>query len=247
MDLSDRVAICISGQIRTGIENSDAFDAYIGDFRQAADIFIHTWNIETESPWSEKNNGNVEIANIRRDVDNETFLKVAELYQPIDMRVDNFDIYQKCHRDRLTLRSGLVVAQIPMFQSIWEANQLKLNHERLSGSKYGVAMRMRFDLDFGPGRTLLEDLNYMAGKRDLLYVLDPSNKLPDTIEDICWISSSDIMDKACEFALERESNAEKNNLDWQTHMKIYLDEHCVPYRTFKNNTVTIRRNNFIKD
>jgi hypothetical protein len=247
MDLSGRVALCLSGQIRTGVENAPAIMRYLGEFRGGIDVFIHTWNIETESPWTEKNKGDVRVANIRRPVDHSTILKISELYRPLDMRVDDFDIYQKCHHDRVTFRTGLCVAQIPMFQSIWESNQLKLNHERLSSSRYDVTVRMRFDLDFGPGRTLLEDLHYMAGKKDFLYFLDFSNKFPESIEDVCWISSSETMDVACEFALERESNIEKNGIDWQNHMMQYLKDKGIIYRPFKNNSVTIHRNNFIED
>jgi hypothetical protein len=134
MNLQDRIAICFSGQIRTGVENSTNLINYIGEMRDAVDVFIHTWDIETESPWTEENKGDINIANIKRYVDREVFAKIADIYRPLDIRIDNFDFYQHCHYSRIISRGQACVAQIPMFQSIWESNQLKLSHERLCNS-----------------------------------------------------------------------------------------------------------------
>lgn len=245
MDLSGRIAICLSGQIRTGVENAPALINYIGDLKDGVDVFIHTWNIETESPWAEGNRGNPDIANIRRTVPADSFTKISQLYQPLDMRVDDFDIYQTNHHRRVTMRSCLCAAQIPMFQSMWEANQLKVAHEQLCHSQYNIVIRLRFDIDFGPGRTLLEDLQYTANKKDMLYFVDFANKFPDMIEDVCWLSSSAVMDTVCQFAIERETNIEANSLDWQTHLKKYLDNKNITSRPYKNNNITIVRNKFV--
>jgi len=245
MNLQDRIAICFSGQIRTGVENSINLLPYIGDLRNSVDIFIHTWDIETESPWSEKNKGDVGVANLRRYVDKQAFEKLNGIYTPLELKIDNFDIYQQCHLRRVIARGETIVAQIPMFQSIWESNQLKLSHEKLSNSKYGYVFRMRMDVNFGPGRTLLEDLQFVSNKRDLFYVVDFSNKLPEAIEDLCWLSSSKIMDRACNFILERETTQTMNHIDWQHHMSRYLAEEGIKVRTFKNNTISIVRNDFI--
>jgi hypothetical protein len=249
MDLSGRVAVCISGQIRTGVENSDAILSYFGKLKDGIDVFIHTWDVESESPWTEENRSKdiTAITNTYRKVDPAVIKKIHEIYQPLDMRVDNFDIYQKCHHKRVTMRSQLCVAQIPMFQSIWEANQLKIAHEQLCGSKYNMVMRLRFDLDFGPGRNILDDMHYIADKKDMLYFVDFANKFPEMIEDVCWLSNSSTMDTVCGFAIERESNIEMNTLDWQHHMKKYLAKWAIQDRPFKNNNITIVRNKFLED
>lgn len=246
MNLQDRIAICFSGQIRTGVENSINLLNYIGDMRDAVDIFIHTWDIETESPWSADNKGDLNIANIKRYVDREVYTKIADTYNPLDLRIDHFDLYQRSQFKRIIARGQQVVAQIPMFQSIWESNQLKLAHERLCNSKYGMVMRLRFDLDFGPNRTLLEDLTYVADKKDLFYFVDFGNKFPNAVEDVCWLSSSRVMDKiCCDFILERETNTATNHIDWQHHMSTYLTDQGIGNRPFKNNNITIVRNRFL--
>ena len=249
MDLSGRIAVCISGQIRTGVETSLCILGYLGDLKEAVDIFIHTWDNESESPWTpdNANRDSHVVANTFRPVDPAVIKKIYEIYQPLDMRVDNYEIYQQCRHKQVTMRSLLNVAQVPMFQSIWESNRLKVSHETLSNSKYNMVIRLRFDLDFGPGRTLAEDLSYIAEKKDILYFVDHQNKFPDAVEDICWITSSPIMDIICDFLLERETNIKMSTVDWQTHLTKYLQQKGVVARPFKNNNVTIRRNKFIEE
>lgn len=243
MNLDHRIAICFSGQIRTGIENSAHLLEYIGEMRDAVDVFIHTWDIETESPHTSENKGDRSVADIRRYVDKDVFDKIVNIYNPLDIRIDNFDFYQKSHLKRVIARGHTCYAQIPMFQSVWEANQLKLAHERLCNSKYGMVLRTRLDINFGSSRTLLEDLQYAAEKRDVLYVVDFANKYPEAIEDVCWLSSSRIMDTACDFILERETVFDTQ--DWQRHMNAYLQKENIQARPFKNNNITLVRNRFL--
>jgi hypothetical protein len=243
MDLTGRIAICFSGQIRTGIANSESLLKYIGSLRDTVDIFIHTWNIETMSAHATEHSDIVDIRSIRREVDKSEFKKIAEIYDPVDMRVDDFDLYQIVHHKRVTMREGYCHAQIPMFQSLWESNQLKRNHEQVSNSKYNLVMRLRFDLDFGKDRTLTEDMNYIGTKKDMLYVVDFGNKFPDAVEDVCWMGGSDILDTTCKFAIERESK--KSSLDWQYHLAGYLAENNIKIRPFKDNAITIVRRNIL--
>jgi len=245
MNLDHRIAICFSGQIRTGIENSAHLLEYIGDMRDAVDVFIHTWDIETESPHTVENKGDHNIAKISRYVDKQVFDNIVNIYNPLDIRIDNFDFYQQCHMKRIIARGHHGIAQIPMFQTIWEANQLKLAHERLCNSKYGMVLRTRLDINFGPGRTLIEDLQYAANKRDVFYVADFINKFPDAIEDVCWLSSSRTMDTACDFILERETI--HSHMDWQTHMNEYCIRANIQVRPFKNNSITLVRNRFLNE
>lgn len=240
MDLTGRIAICFSGQIRTGVENSERLLKYIGSLRDTVDIFIHTWNIETMSA-NALEHADIDVSNIRRAVEKSEFREIAKIYDPVDMRVDDFDLYQIVHQKRVVMREGYCHAQIPMFQSIWESNQLKRNHEHVSNSKYNLVMRLRFDIDFGDDRTLVQDMNYIGTKKDMLYVIDFGNKFPNAIEDVCWFGGSDVIDVTCNFAVERESK--KNSTDWQFHHAEYLAANNIKIRPFKNNEIKIVRHN----
>jgi hypothetical protein len=242
MDLTSRIAVCISGQVRTGVANAASILKYLSEMLPACDIFIHTWNVNSRSVVDFGDISEEEKQVIRNTfslVDTTEFEQLAEIYKPLDMRVDNFKIYQDAHFRRTLLKTRGLVIQIPMFQSIYEVNQLKKQHEELCFSKYMFVVRLRFDLDFGPGRSLLQDLNYIGRKKDMLYFVDFMNKYPDAIEDVCWIANSDNMDIACDFALVRESIP--NSTEWQTHMKEYLNERGVKYRPFENNRINIIR------
>jgi hypothetical protein len=243
MDLTGRIAICFSGQIRTGIENSESLLKYIGHLRDTVDIFIHTWDIETMSTHATEHADIANVADIRRSVEKFEFNEIVKIYDPIDMRVDNFDLYQNIHYKRVIMREGYCHAQIPMFQSIWESNQLKRNYEYLSNSKYNLVMRLRFDIDFGEDRTLEQDMNYIGTKKDMLYVVDFGNKFPNAIEDVCWLGSSEVIDTTCDFAIERESK--KNSTDWQSHHAEYLAANNIKIRPFKDNTIKIVRRNIL--
>ena len=259
MLLNDRIAICFSGQSRCVVENSESILRYIGDYRDRVDIFIHTWNIETESRYSEKNHNRPGIEKIRRNVDPEIFKKLAAIYRPLDMRVDNFDTFQILHHYRAYSRrlAPLIYnkpTQIPMFQSILESNQLKLSHETLCGSKYKMVMRMRTDLNFDPNtyqRTLKEDIDF--SKDDTFYVFDWWNKLSlesKSVEDMCWLSNSQLMDIVCsKFSIELETKIwpDDGPADWQYRLYLFLVQNGIKVSPFKNNVGTLMRSEFVTD
>ena len=49
---SYNIAVCLSGQIRTGIYAAPNIKRFIGDLWDNCDFFIHTWNVSNED-WIE--------------------------------------------------------------------------------------------------------------------------------------------------------------------------------------------------
>ena len=47
---SYNIAVCLSGQIRTGIYAAPNIKRFIGDLWDNCDFFIHTWNVSNEKP-----------------------------------------------------------------------------------------------------------------------------------------------------------------------------------------------------
>ena len=39
-----RIAVCFSGQIRTGVQTAPNIKRYIGDLDPVCDYFVHTWD-----------------------------------------------------------------------------------------------------------------------------------------------------------------------------------------------------------
>lgn len=119
---SRKIAVCISGQIRTGVE---AHGAFINFFRQCIenndqiDVFIHTWY----EPHLEDN---TELLN-----------KIKELYKPVKFEVE-------VSEDHSRLNYPL------MFKKVMKCNELKKKHEIENDFRYDIVVRYRFDLVFPP-------------------------------------------------------------------------------------------------
>lgn len=233
MDLSNKIAVCLSGQIRTGLLCAPAIIDFLGDQLNTCDFFIHTWDVNGYSPFDPSRPAcdNEYQRELVRDMlvplDEQILNSIKNIYKPIFVTVDNYSEYSLARAAE---------AKIPQWWSIWESNQLKIKYEKQVNSRYRNVIRMRFDVTYGPTK-LLQELMYMGGRPDYFYVSDPNNKCPDAIEDICWIARSDIMDIACDFTLER-SKTLNPTMDWQTHMADYLQRNNIKYKQFKNNWIT---------
>jgi hypothetical protein len=230
-DLSSKTAICLSGQIRTGILCAPGILEFIGAQLNICDFFIHTWDVDGYSPFDpsklvpENEQQKELIRNAFVPLDQQVIDSIKNIYKPVSMKVDNYSEYSS---------SKITENKIPQWWSIWESNQLKIKYEEQMNSKYKNVVRMRFDVTYGP-TTLMQELFYMANRSDYFYVSDPHNKCPDAIEDICWIAPSNIMDTACNFALER---SKVTIGEWQSHMADYLQRNNIKYKQFKNNWIT---------
>ena len=156
------------------------------------------------------------------------------------MQVDNLaDAQQQVYQ-----QTGITPAgQLPMFQSIYLANQLKIQHEQLCQSQYQHVVRLRFDQVFERTATLTSELEYYAnaGNTGYLNTCDYGNKLPDACEDVSWISSSAAMDIACDFLSVRQSLNQTVQTDWQTHLSSYLSERGISAHHWRNNNLFIYR------
>ena len=128
-----------------------------------------------------------------------------------------------------------------MFHSIFECNELKIKYETQNNFKYDYVIRMRFDTVFDENHKLSDEIEHCSKDKNTLYVCDYWNKLPNQLEDILWIASSDNMDIMCNFLIDRETLSEYISVDWQIHSKIYLDKHKIRINGFKTNKLYIYR------
>jgi len=236
-----RIAVCLSGQIRTGIEVSPNILRFIGELLPYTDFFIHTWNTETISLHA-LNGRDKSVINDIFVVNPYKIEKIKKIYKPKNIRIDSVEEYKK-YREKKIIKenNGLIAGLIPMFHSIYECNQLKINYEKQNKIEYDFVIRMRFDVVYENGHTLLSEIEHCMKDKMLFYTCDYWNKLPTQIEDICWISSSKIMDIMCDFLLERETNIQKIAVDWQIHSKEYLDKFNIRVSGFEKNKLYIYR------
>lgn len=121
-----KVAICISGLMRTGLSAHACFDGFFGDLD--ADIFYHTWDEE-----------NLDVEHINR------------LYNPISYRIDKpFGNKGLFRIDDLEPENDMGSFG-NMLYSIMMANELKKQHEINNNFRYDLVIKTRFDLVFRPG------------------------------------------------------------------------------------------------
>lgn len=146
--------------------------------------------------------------------------------------------------DTVYQQTGITPAgQLPMFQSIYRSNQLKIQYEQLCQSQYQTVVRLRFDQVFDRTATLTKELQYYANNTSQSYLntCDYGNKLPAACEDCAWISSSGVMDIACDFLSVRQNLNQTVQTDWQTHLSSYLSERGISAHHWRNNNLFIYR------
>ena len=183
---------------------------------QSGDVFIHTWDVDT-IPLRGLLNQDPALVNKKFPVSHDTFDKIKELYHPVEMKIDKLeDFYKKSYN------------KIPWLYSFIQVNEMRKlrEQEQYNGVPYMRVIKMRFDTIFGPNHTIEDELKYMDQK-EYLATCDIWNKLPNKVEDVKWIASSNVMSIMQEWAEERldASNiTQRHLLDWQEHCKLFLDD-----------------------
>jgi SAM-dependent methyltransferase len=118
-----RVAICLSGHLRTFKETFESLRANILS-RLNCDIFVHSWN-----------DAGTNLQAIR---------KLYELYRPVKCVMENKIVFNnKTHP--LSFKTDHDKNIISMFYKIKACNDLKSQYEKENNFKYDIVFRCRFD------------------------------------------------------------------------------------------------------
>jgi hypothetical protein len=240
MSLGDKIAVCISGQIRTGVAVAPALKHFFGELWPNIDFFIHTWTTESVSAWGPRDPG--EDPNVLHRFDQNKIDRIRDFYQPKLIVVDELDQYQKKYAAMVQNMYGHCASNIPMLQTLYESNQLKCQYEQSMNQRYKLVVKMRFDQVFEYQHRFIDEVNYIAEKTNTVYVSDPTNRLPTAVEDIFWIANSENADIMANLTTIRSGSNEYNYIDWQQHMRLHLEHNKITVRSMKNNNIFIYRN-----
>jgi hypothetical protein len=202
-----RIALCFSGQIRTGIEVSKSVLNFIDTPHLTVDFFIHTWDIESKSPHDVSKHLPYIRSGSTYPLDMTKIDKIKDIYKPKKIVVSNYDEYQKSinSNPRFIDNEHFVIPYvIPLYQSAYESNKLKMEYEKENNFKYDFVVKSRFDCAFYNYQKLIEEVKFIKNRFRQsnikeIYVNDHWNKLPGMMEDIFWIGESEIMDIICNF------------------------------------------------
>lgn len=233
-----KIALCFSGQLRTGPQCAENILRYLGDLKDSCDVFVHTWDVR-----SEPTAANYQFIPVEKQVFNDFY----SAYNPIAMVVEPYNL-----RPLSNLWSGYRVDPatgrhiIGMFEGIYEANQLKALHEQKHNFTYDYVVRIRPDTVFHPSKRLADDLQLIVNNQMFVYGAHHGDFGMSRLEDIFWIGPSWVMDQLATFYEVRANSLFCGNVhshtyvDWQFHMANWVrDGLGLQFRALDNNYMRI--------
>jgi hypothetical protein len=224
-----KIAVCFSGQLRTGTTVSPNILRYIGALLPNCDFFVHTWDQQ-----SVPHGANYTF----EPIDPQILSEFYQTYQPLAMVVEPYDL-----RPISPIWSGYRVDSqgrnlVSMFESIYEANKLKSTHEQKYDFNYDLVVRIRPDIVFRADKSLAEDIKLVIDPNMFVYGAHKGDFGMTRLEDIFWIGTSSVLDKICDFVEYRADSGIES--DWQFHMADWVrDTLKIRFRALDNNYMRI--------
>lgn len=233
-----KIAICFSGQIRTGVQAAPNILNYIGDLLPQCDFYVHTWDRQSD-PHS---------PNVLEIVDRTVFADFFKIYSPLNMVVEPYcmkEVSPAWGGFRIDKKLGEVYA---LYETIYKANRLKVLFEDEYDFKYDFAIRIRPDLVFDPTKSLKEDLSLIRNNESFVYGAHKQNFGNKRLEDIFWIAPSHIMDSICNFYSYRALSGHcglpqsPNFIDTQVHIAQWITQDLkFQFQALNNNNIKVFR------
>jgi len=201
-----RIAVCFSGQVRTGIKAFPAIKHYIGDFWDKCTFFCHTWNVNTRKPL----NGN----GIHREgypLDDATLNEFREMYSLHGKLV--VENYNDIHQQKATTGWN------PMHYSWRRSIEVLHDYRKVTNLDFDFVVKLRPDVLPRPTRGMGREIANCLLKhdRDCFFSESTYASASGILDDVIYYATLDTMDKASMFAYEQE---ERHLIG----LKPYLDE-----------------------
>lgn len=197
-----KIALCFSGQNRTGHVTADNIKRYIGDLLPDCDVFAHFWDSETRGTGYANRVGAVSTDaewHTAKKTSPEKNVEFFRQWQPRTIMVEEYDLQPT--KSTWGGRRFDPVEQkwhVSMWRSLYEANKLKQDYAQKNQIEYDYTIRLRSDLVFDQSKSLAEDIKQITDKNMFLfgdhYAIWPIHGL-GRIEDILWIGPSKLMDQ----------------------------------------------------
>ena len=177
---SYNIAVCFSGQIRTGVYAAPNIKRFIGDLWDNCDFFIHTWDVSNEKPTPKQ----VEDGNLFGDAQEINFETLNKIYN-----FKKIDITPRTLLDRGQWLSWLL------------SMHLKQKHEIENNKKYDYVVKLRPDMIYHNSLTLIDmikntPLKSVSVMETFIY---EGNQIAD---DTLYIADSKTMDLFVNFVNE---------------------------------------------
>lgn len=198
-----KIALCFSGQNRTGHVTAENIKRYVGDLLPDCDVFAHFWDSESRGTGyanREKAVSTNEEWHSPKLSDHDKFVEFYRQWAPRTIMVEQYDLQP--NRPKWGGRRWDPVVgkwHVSMWRSLYEANKLKQDYAQKNQITYDYTVRLRSDLVFDSSKSLANDLNLLRDTQNSMlfgdhYAIWPIHQMT-RIEDIFWIAPSRIMDQ----------------------------------------------------
>jgi hypothetical protein len=200
-----RIAVCFSGQWRTGNYCYENLKQFFGILYPYCDFFIHTWDINKQKCYNLSNVFSKQTKLTLNDVN-----EIKNKYNPKKIIVDDYQIaYKELIKYEPLLYTNVNIFDIvqPLWYSFHKSIQLKNEYETDNGFKYDYVIKLRPDILLHPNRRLSQDIEMYKNELDAgeFYI---ENLIRDysidthTIDDVYFLSNSESMNIASEYYLK---------------------------------------------
>ena len=170
-----RIAVCYSGQFRSGARTAQNHKRFFGEMLPYIDTFAHFWDID-----SNKRNS----ASTSQPISQEELNKFVQAHGVKSIKVDN---YAEWKEQQITFPENLYYS--------WDRS-IKLMNEYAARNqiKYDAVLRIRPDIILPPERRLAPEVVKCLSERAFLFDNFPPDWLDSMfIDDILWLAPHDIM------------------------------------------------------
>ncbi len=189
-----RIAVCFSGQWRTGNYCYENLKQFFGILYPYCDFFIHTWDINKQKCYNLSNVFSKETKLTSNDIN-----EIKNKYNPKKIIVDDYQIaYKELVKYEPLLYTTVNIFDIvqPLWYSFYKSIQLKNEYEIDNGFKYDYVIKLRPDILLHPNRRLSQDIEMYKNELDSgeFYI---ENLIRDysidthTIDDVYFLSNSE--------------------------------------------------------
>lgn len=208
-----KIALCFSGQIRTGVLTQHNIKNFIGDLIPQCDVFVHTWDIITQT------SSDLSIAGVAFKESDSLFEEFSNIWKPKKMIIESYENW---------MNQNLKIE--PLFYSLLQSNNFRKEYQKEKNLIYHFVIKIRPDFIYNPSYRLRDELEVILNSDygSSIYTLDFGNCISlKKFEDVFWIATSDMFEIATNYYFERLKN---NEVDWQTEMAEYLTKNGVEYK-----------------
>lgn len=197
-----KIAVCFSGQLRTGIESSENIKRYLGFLYNYCDFFIHTWDINTQKHYNTSN-----IYHLEEKITDKYFNEFIEIYSPKKIEIENYK--ETFEKESEIINQNLIhyfEKIIPLWYSFMKSVELKKAYEKDHNFEYDLVIKLRPDIIFPESRRLSIELDhYRFLNKNEVYIENLSTNLEMNmrfIDDVFFIANSKTIDKFSKLYIE---------------------------------------------